>query len=1354
MESRERENEKAAVAFGVHMTSPIKLSAKASVFAPAVNNINNNNNNGNINVNINGDGHKDKDSEIIIVVRDHKGMTLSCKVKKTTVMSKVFKAFADKNKFNTSSLRFIFNDKDILPTHTPQMLDINNNDQIDVYMTEDSKVEDCIIEKSSNIFEATYAVNNYMSSQNDTTIPMVSDNKNTSSTKNSNDRIDVIDEEGEIKLSEIYKENRDITYKMCDDDNNLIDLKYSGMSLRTSEERVLTMKKKAALEINLSQTVSNKEKAKQLNINSTPKATKIKKKFASPENTISEDTIVKRNKKNEKIEFMRRIDEEIIEDSLNSSPITREIVRSNLHPNWTKDTRLEDIEWSEMGALASLGFTIQFLPSDMIPHILTTYIKVLRDSGAEPDNMRLMKRVFLFTTILTLKIGVGSLRGNMRKTLDDINAGKWDGQTVGLFEGRIQEIKNKTKKKPSGIKIIGKDPEEVALDIVRKRAIKYIRVGEEGKGFKALMNVKPQVKPTIQTANELRSHQYQRRSIDDMDRNNIEMIPSTFILTPDECKKIVNGMHSSVAAGYDSLSIDHMKQLIRYKPGSQGEVTQSDIFVEELTLFINRALINPRVPREVSGYMSGGEQVAIGKDDGSIRPICMIMMFTKIATKAKIRDNKSSFDIAFGTEQVACGMSNGMDKMGHAIRIAMGMHPTFDFIKSDADGAFQRLDIDKSLEVISQDVPGILEFLEPLLNTKKNHVYFGCEKGVETIESVQGPGQGLPYASHTFGLSKSRITRKAKDFLVSGGISIDMADDNGSVGQTEELMDMAEFMAKEGKPYGIITKKSKYVVLLGVKDTIEEAIRIQTLWCQRFDISPSVVHIHPLNLQIPDREEEYGCDMLGTPLGSDAYIKKKLQEKMLEMDVEFKRIPKLNNSQGEYSFVKNIMNGKATFIARAVAPVHTESLFEQFDEGKRECLAEILDAKKISDKSWSLAKLEYGGGLGGMLDSDAFVASVMQSIKYVIEVIPKVEGIISDVMNIFDTTDIDLLEKILNDEKIPAHLVSFFVEAKGIQNRDGEISIKSLMKQPEQELKKLQAKLGKNKKISRSEEYKHRLFLDNDTVGLAIFDSIYNEESMSYVLAKQTAPDMRLNNEQFKLVMKMRLGIEAVQPGLQCDCHNRPILDSQGIHAQSCTGDGLERIGAHDEVNQVWVSMLKYAGIPCSTKFADPFRGKVINGILSTDKKRGDIMIWKGGGAKPLMTDMRLTNPVTAAIMRGTIQNAGGAAKASQLEKERKFKAECEQVGIDFGAVVIESYGKFGEFAKELFKSTISAAADNKNIDISYLKNFWLKRISMAVQRGVANKVLARVSKLIGGKEAEKDSASNFTNIMLQSNIG
>jgi hypothetical protein len=74
--------------------------------------------------------------------------------------------------------------------------------------------------------------------------------------------------------------------------------------------------------------------------------------------------------------------------------------------------------------------------------------------------------------------------------------------------------------------------------------------------------------------------------------------------------------------------------------------------------------------------------------------------------------------------------------------------------------------------------------------------------------------------------------------------------------------------------------------------------------------------------------------------------------------------------------------------------------------------------------------------------------------------------------------------------------------------------------------------------------------------------------------------------------------------------------------------------------------------------------------------------------------------------------------------------------------------------AKEIFKRTISATADNKNIGISYLKNYLLKRIAVAVQRGVANKILARVQKLMSGKKSKLDEVRDYANMAQESTTG
>jgi hypothetical protein len=716
---------------------------------------------------------------------------------------------------------------------------------------------------------------------------------------------------------------------------------------------------------------------------------------------------------------------------------------------------LDEVEWNEMGALTSLGSTMEFLPTDMIPQIIDTFIKVLRDSALQPDNIQLLKRVFIFPTIATLKPGKGSLRAKLRKTLMDIYKGNWDDQTAGEYDGRMRDIKEKPKK-ARPIKIFTKSPEEIATEMVNKRVLKLVDAGAGGKGFKLLMNDKPRIQPTLAVVEDLRTRQYTRNPKLDIDKMNIQIPQSGYDITADDITNIVNGMQNCVASGYDNFNVDHLKQLLRYKSGVQGEVTRSDILKEELAQFMNRTLVHSQVPKEVSGYSSGGEQIALGKEDGSVRPICMIMIYTKIVTKVLFKHNKDGLKEIFGTEQVGCGTSNGTDKMNHSVILARELNPSHDFIKSDGDDAFQRIDIDNALEVIAENIPGLMEFIEPLLDTQKNHVFVGCKEGVQTITSTQGAGQGLPYASHVYGITKVQITKASKEKLVSGGVSIDMADDNGSVGVSEELMDMTEYVATEGAKVGLIMKKKKYKVLMGIKESLDDALRIQNQWCTRFDISPDVVHIHPANLQDPSRDKEYGCELVGIPMGSDAYVQDSLDEKMDAMSEDFLKIPKLGNAQAEYAFLRDNMTNKINYLARGLKPSTCDHLIREFDRSKRLCLAQILRAQKnvISDNSWELAQLTYGGGLQRTPDSDAFVASMIQSLKFIGSVVPIVNDIVKDVMKIFEETEVESLAHILEDTNCPGHLRELFITVKHIQIRDPSISIRNMIEAPEDSLKK------------------------------------------------------------------------------------------------------------------------------------------------------------------------------------------------------------------------------------------------------------------------------------------------------------
>jgi hypothetical protein len=148
-------------------------------------------------------------------------------------------------------------------------------------------------------------------------------------------------------------------------------------------------------------------------------------------------------------------------------------------------------------------------------------------------------------------------------------------------------------------------------------------------------------------------------------------------------------------------------------------------------------------------------------------------------------------------------------------------------------------------------------------------------------------------------------------------------------------------------------------------------------------------------------------------------------------------------------------------------------------------------------------------------------------------------------------------------------------------------------------------------------------------------------------------------------------------------------------------------------------------------------------------KDIGDIMEYKNG-VSAIMYDATIAITDTASVKRGNIVDVGGAARDAEMQKNRKFLARCIAVDIEFIPLAFELGGLWGDSLKKDFKKTIAAAAELKKIDISFIENYWTKRIAITLQRGLANKVIERKHHLMYGKVIERDESADLSIMMLQ----
>ena len=78
--------------------------------------------------------HKIHSETITIKVKDQGGDEMFFKVKKTTKMSKIFDAYSQRRGIASTSIRFVYDGQRVQPETTPKMLEMDDNDQIDVFL--------------------------------------------------------------------------------------------------------------------------------------------------------------------------------------------------------------------------------------------------------------------------------------------------------------------------------------------------------------------------------------------------------------------------------------------------------------------------------------------------------------------------------------------------------------------------------------------------------------------------------------------------------------------------------------------------------------------------------------------------------------------------------------------------------------------------------------------------------------------------------------------------------------------------------------------------------------------------------------------------------------------------------------------------------------------------------------------------------------------------------------------------------------------------------------------------------------------------------------------------------------------
>ena len=98
-------------------------------------------------------------------------------------------------------------------------------------------------------------------------------------------------------------------------------------------------------------------------------------------------------------------------------------------------------------------------------------------------------------------------------------------------------------------------------------------------------------------------------------------------------------------------------------------------------------------------------------------------------------------------------------------------------------------------------------------------------------------------------------------------------------------------------------------------------------------------------------------------------------------------------------------------------------------------------------------------------------------------------------------------------------------------------------------------------------------------------------------------------------------------------------------------------------------------------------------------------------------------------------------ADKKSKDKDRKYLTACHRIGLSFLPAVMEIFGNASDELLNLIKALVERASNRSHIPFHVFLPYWIKRISMTVQKGNAKHWFDSHVRMTGGTVYLQDSS-------------
>ena len=623
--------------------------------------------------------------------------------------------------------------------------------------------------------------------------------------------------------------------------------------------------------------------------------------------------------------------------------------------------------------------------------------------------------------------------------------------------------------------------------------------------------------------------------------------------------------------------------------------------------------------------------------------------------------------------QLGVGVESGAESIIHAARMVLEEDPTLHVLQADFKNAFNEIGREFILAEVEAQLPELLAFVSTCYGSP-SHLFFG----EHTLESSTGVHQGCPVSLAIFTLVVHPVILAVRDEVPDLKLNSFFLDDSFQIGRTEQLQRALQIIVREGEPRGLRLSPGK-----------------STLW------SPSGA-VQTDNFGYGVRIiTEGGVRVLGSPLGSEEFVKKYLEESVEKCRVISEQLPRLEDNMSSYILTRSCLGlSKFNFHLRTIDCSQFPAILTKFDTMMRDNINSIVGSV-LSNTSYDQACLPVSlSGLGIKRVTDhklcAYVASIVSSL-------PNVLGLIGGGEAVGGDSDDDGDDNV----RLAARLITPAVLAELAVDTGEEADLAALL-------------AGTTNKIlaRKVDEKLHRQLvesLEGDTRNLARIAGLCLPRTGDWL---NSLPNRRngtfLKSSDWSAVAKYRLNVRLF-PGNRRNCPScqHPLDDDHVAHCRV----GGEQTARHDGLVSIVHKIAQDGGLA-------PI--KEARHLLPNGCRPGDTVIPFGDGGLPVAYDLCVTSALRPDILQRCTHEPQYAAQVGRDRKLRNIGNQAREAGFSFKALSCTSFGFWDPVAEREIVKLCRAKSARLGLSESKVVSSEFRLLSCALMRGLASMILNR----------------------------